>query len=245
MTLLVGSHASMTTALVSYLWQSTAFAAVAWLLTLALRKCPARVRFSVWMFASVKFLIPFVLMTNLGAHWARPNVQPQVRLAFFTMIEEFSQPFAPDHASAAGPAVLEHPAPIPSSGFVLLAALWLCGCLVMLVRWMVQWMRARRVIKDALPVDEGREVRALRRAEAEAGTRKAIPIVVTPRAIEPGIFGAIRPVLLWPERLSEQLDDLQIEAIVAHELEHVRRRDNLTSAVHTVVEALFWFHPAV
>jgi len=101
------------------------------------------------------------------------------------------------------------------------------------------------VINDASPVDEGREFRALRRVEAEARSRKPIPIVVTRRALEPGIFGVIRPVLLWPVRLSEKLDDLQIEAIVAHELEHVRRRDNLIAAVHTLVKALFWFHPAV
>jgi beta-lactamase regulating signal transducer with metallopeptidase domain len=50
---------------------------------------------------------------------------------------------------------------------------------------------------------------------------------------------------MWPERLSEQLDDLQIEAILAHELEHVRRRDNLISTVHALVQALFWFNPIV
>src|SRR5580700_467720 len=37
----------------------------------------------------------------------------------------------------------------------------------------------------------------------------------------------------------------QLEAIVAHELCHVRRRDNLTAAIHMVVETVFWFHPLV
>jgi bla regulator protein BlaR1 len=245
MTILVASNASMSSALVNHLWQSTAFAAIAWLLTLALLKYPARVRFSVWMLASIKFLIPFALLTSLGAHWARPNPQHQVHVVFYTVIQEFSQPFVAGHATAAGPAALGHSVDIRSSGFVLLATLWLCGCLVMVVRWTLQWMSARRVINDAAPVDEGREVLALRRVEAEARSRKPIAIVITSRALEPGIFGVIRPVLLWPERLSEQLDDLQIEAIVAHELEHVRRRDNLISAVHALVEALFWFHPAV
>jgi uncharacterized protein (TIGR03435 family) len=85
---------------------------------------------------------------------------------------------------------------------------------------------------------------ALRSAEADAGIRKPIPIVITTRAVEPGIFGVILPVLLWPAGLSEQLEDAQIDAIMAHELEHVRRRDNLTFAIHRMVEALFWFHPA-
>jgi bla regulator protein BlaR1 len=245
MTIPDGVGPNMTTALASHLWQSTAFAAVAWLLALALRNYPARVRFAVWMSASVKFLVPFVLLTSLGAHWATPNSKPQTRIAFYTMIEEFSQPFAHGHVSPAGRIVPVHSAQIYSSVFVMLASLWLCGCLVSLVRWAAQWLGARRVINDATPVDEGPEVRALRRAEAEARTRRPIPIVITSRAMEPGIFGVIRPVLLWPADLSQHLDDSQIDSIVIHELEHIRRCDNLTATVHAVIKALFWFHPAV
>jgi uncharacterized protein (TIGR03435 family) len=50
---------------------------------------------------------------------------------------------------------------------------------------------------------------------------------------------------LLPEGLSERLTPEQFEAIVGHELCHVRRRDNLSSAIHMVVESLFWFHPVV
>jgi bla regulator protein BlaR1 len=63
--------------------------------------------------------------------------------------------------------------------------------------------------------------------------------------IEPGIFGILRPVLMLPEGILERLTPEQLRAIVAHEMCHVRRRDNLTFAVHMIVEALFWFHPAV
>jgi uncharacterized protein (TIGR03435 family) len=50
---------------------------------------------------------------------------------------------------------------------------------------------------------------------------------------------------MLPDGLSEHLTPEQFEAIVAHELCHVRRRDNLSSAIHMVVESLFWFHPLV
>lgn len=64
-------------------------------------------------------------------------------------------------------------------------------------------------------------------------------------SLEPGIFGMVRPVLIWPERVSERFDNAQLEAVIAHELGHVRRRDNLAAAVHMLVEAIFWFHPLV
>ena len=62
---------------------------------------------------------------------------------------------------------------------------------------------------------------------------------------EPGVFGIFRPVLLLPEGILERLSPLQLQAIIAHELCHVRRRDNLTAAIHMVIESIFWFHPLV
>ena len=48
-----------------------------------------------------------------------------------------------------------------------------------------------------------------------------------------------------PDGVAGQLTEPQLDAILAHELCHVRRRDNLAAAIHMVVEALFWFHPLV
>lgn len=52
-------------------------------------------------------------------------------------------------------------------------------------------------------------------------------------------------MLLWPAAIVGQLSADHVESIVAHELCHVRRRDNLTAMLHMLVEALFWFHPFV
>jgi len=49
--------------------------------------------------------------------------------------------------------------------------------------------------------------------------------------------------LLLPEGITERLTPPQLEAVLAHELCHVRRQDNLTAAIHMVVETIFWFHP--
>jgi bla regulator protein BlaR1 len=64
-------------------------------------------------------------------------------------------------------------------------------------------------------------------------------------SLEPWIFGIASPVLVWPHGISERLDDAHVEAILAHEVGHVRRRDNLFAAIHMLVEAIFWFHPLV
>jgi len=50
----------------NHLWQSTLFVALAWLVTLALRRHGARVRYSLWAAASLKFFLPFSWLIGLG-----------------------------------------------------------------------------------------------------------------------------------------------------------------------------------
>jgi uncharacterized protein (TIGR03435 family) len=232
-------------ALFNHLWQSTVVVLIAWLVTLALRKNPARIRFCVWMFASVKFLVPFALLASLGARWARTVAGRPVGSALYSTVEEISQPFQQAQTQPAT-SLLSAPAAHAFEFLVpMLAGAWFCGVLTVLAVWALRWRRMARTVTESVVIDEGREVIALRRAERSAGIRSPIPLLLSPRAIEPGIFGVIRPVLLWPEGISERLTDAQIEAIAAHEVEHVRRRDNLTSTIHMLAEALFWFHPAL
>jgi tetratricopeptide (TPR) repeat protein len=73
----------------------------------------------------------------------------------------------------------------------------------------------------------------------------SVPVHSYPGLLEPGVVGFWRPVLLLPADIQTRLTSRQLEAVLAHELCHVRRRDNLTSAIHMIVEAVFWFHPLV
>ena len=127
----------------------------------------------------------------------------------------------------------------------LLTAAWLGGFVVVLSIWCIRWRRIGVAIREAAPLREGREIEALRRLNRIAGMRAPLEMVVSQTSLEPGVFGIARPVLIWPEGISEHLDDAHLEAVLAHEVWHVRRRDNLAAAIHMAVEALFWFHPLV
>jgi bla regulator protein BlaR1 len=232
-------------ALGNHLWQSTVFAFMAGLLTLFLRKNQARTRYWLWLAASAKFLIPFSLLVSLGSHLSWLHTSPASKAGLYLAMEEVSQPFTHPTvsiptltASAVSPGRL-HLLP------ALLTAAWLCGFVAVLCVWGMRWRRVFAAMRDAGPLQEGREVEALRRLERVGGVRKRIEMLVSRASLEPGIFGIVRPVLIWPEGISERLEDAHLEAILAHEVWHVRRRDNLSSAIHMAVEALFWFHPLV
>jgi bla regulator protein BlaR1 len=233
----------------NHLWQSTLLAIVAGLLTLMLRKNQARARYWLWLAASLKFLVPFSLVVGIGGHivWARTS--DGIETGFTFAMDELSQPFtqpvteASSHATASiAPTVfasIAHLLPI------IIPAVWLCGFLAVIFVWCARWRRMCLVMRDAEPLHAGREMETLRRLERTGGLRKSIEILLSRASLEPGVFGIARPVLVWPQGISERLDDAHVEAILAHEVGHVRRRDNLFAALHMLVEAIFWFHPLV
>ena len=237
--------------LCNHLWQSTLFAGVVALLALALRKYPARARHWLWMAASAKFLIPFSLLIAVGSQLARPTHPTQSQTTTYLAIDEMSQPFTADGALAAPIPVAASPSRSPIATLpIVLTTAWLCGFLTVLASWLVQWRRVARSMREATPLREGRVLESLRRIEQLARVSRPIPVFSSPHSMEPstmepGIFGILRPVLLWPADLSVHLDDAHLEAVLAHEACHVRRRDNLTSLLHMLVEAVFWFHPLV
>ncbi len=220
-------HEGWTAALVNHLWQSTAVVVIAWLLAVALKKNHARVRYWIWIAASVKFLLPFSLLIAAG-EWLRSLVPvPAAQPGVASVMEQVTQPFGQAQFFNVGSAPV--PAHHASHWPAVLVAVWLCGALFLAIRFGLAWAKMNAIKRRARPFALGADV----------------PVLSSSAPIEPGIFGILRPVLLLPEGIPERLSAEQMRAVVAHEMCHVRRRDNLTFAIHMVVETLFWFHPMV
>jgi uncharacterized protein (TIGR03435 family) len=229
----------------NHLWQSTLFAIAAALLALLLRKHNARARHWLWMAASLKFLVPFSVLVSLGSRLPfAPAAASPVRPEVYFAVEEISRPFTQIGVSvpASQPSILSTILPQISQGIV---AVWLVGFLAVLTVWIARWLRISAVMRRAVTLRDGREVAVLRRVERVGGIRRPIEMLLSQTSLEPGIFGIARPVLVWPEGISKHLDDMHLEAVIAHEVWHVRRRDNLFAALHMLVEAVFWFYPLV
>ncbi len=105
-------NSGWTAALFNHLWQSTCVVLVAWLLSRALRSNPARVRYSIWMLASVKFLVPFALLANLGSRWAKPVAGRAIGSVLYTAVDEISRPFQQTQSTLAPSVVSSHPADV-------------------------------------------------------------------------------------------------------------------------------------
>lgn len=215
----------MLSELTNHLWQSTIFALAAGLVTIGFRQNRAQVRYWLWFCASCKFLVPLSLLMSLGSRFEWPPVSQDLAAApavQFTLVQ-ISQPFSGAVAPAPATPVTRDWAALTIFGF------WACGFIALIVLRSRGWRHIRAAVRSSTPIDV-------------PGT---IQIRSSPGLLEPGVVGLFRPIFLLPAGIAERLQPPQLKAVLAHEMCHARRRDNLTSTIHMVVEAVFWFHPLV
>jgi len=217
--------------IINHLWQSTAFTLLIALAAKAFRRNSPRLRYWLWLAASIKFLIPFSLIVSAGA---RVQLPPETVLPHADAVVQISKYFAPASASERYfDSTFELSAAIPGRAVfprgLALTAVWLMGVFLLTARWFRRWRSIHRAVD--------RSTRLL--------IHSSVPIFSSPALMEPGVFGFFRPVLVMPEGIAEKLTPKQFEAILAHELRHIKCFDNFTAAFHMGIETLFWFHPLV
>jgi bla regulator protein blaR1 len=203
--------------LANHLWQSTLFVVLVAILSHWLRRDGAHVRYWLWWIASIKFLVPFSVLTAIGTQLAGDSPVAFVPEVWSIRAEVVAKPFA----DAWSPGML-------------LLAVWAAGTTALVVRWIASAARLRGLLARAEPA-----------APVALGGSRRIPVYGTNERVEPGIVGVLRPVLVLPHGIDERLTPAQLEAVLTHEFGHIQRRDNLTAAAHMLVEAVFWFHPLV
>ena len=187
--------------LTNHLWQSTLFAVAVALASLAFRKNRAQVRYCLWLSASIKFLVPFALLMNLGnSLWgvfaARQIATELAPPAVSLTVEQIAQPFT-GSLSLAPSATLTHTAHwIP----IAILSVWVCGFLAVVFVRFRGWLRIRGVLRASTPID----------IQAAAAVRSS------PGLLEPGVVGVLRPVLLLPEDILQHLPQSQLQAVIAH-----------------------------
>jgi beta-lactamase regulating signal transducer with metallopeptidase domain len=212
----------MIAALLDHLWQSTLFCVAAWLITLTLRSNGAALRHAVWLLASLKFLVPFSVFIGIGSYIGLPaaRIADNQPLFLGDALQSAATLVAPTSALRAADA--------DSTSFfaVALLTIWLGGAALVALRWLAAWRVVNSMVRAARPAPG-----------APADAR------ITHADIEPAVARVFHPVVLLPAALLGRLSDAQMNAVLAHEYQHIERRDNLTARIHGLVEMLFWFHP--
>jgi beta-lactamase regulating signal transducer with metallopeptidase domain len=230
-------------ALFHFLWQGALVALALAILRVALARRSPAIRYVVACGALALLLVlPVATAWSIAARGTAPT------------------PLAPSgSASAAAAGPWEPPAPdatraalLPDSLGSRLEAfrpwallLWFAGVLVFSLRFLGGfWTASRMTRRGTRPASEEWRARLGFLANRLAVTR---PVRLLESAIVkvPTAIGALRPAILIPASVFTGLPARGIEALIAHELAHVRRHDYLVNLLQTLVETLLFYHPAV
>jgi beta-lactamase regulating signal transducer with metallopeptidase domain len=213
--------------LVHFLWQGAALGLAAWALLRALPDTRPQARY-----AAAVGALGVMAACPLLTFWMMWPADGAVASTAGGLRGTVAQAFVP-----------AQPAPVEWSIWVVAA--WMTGVASFSVRaaggWLVAWRRQRR---DRSPLP-GQWCEAVARLAEQAGVTRAVRWFVSSRVDSPQVFGWWKPVVLIPLSALTAMPAAHLEALLAHELAHIRRHDFLVNCFQIAVETLLFYHPAV
>jgi tetratricopeptide (TPR) repeat protein/Zn-dependent protease with chaperone function len=213
----------------AHLAASTLVALAALAATLVLRRQRAASRHAILFLALLRFAVPTGWMTDVG-HVLVRVVPGHARAQ--QAAEDLAWLLRGPGVGASMARVAGREAGIPYGAF-----LWAAGVAVCLGIWA---LRAWRRIPAVRPATES-ETGIFQRVACGRG----LQLRIVAAEVTPGAWGWWRPRVILPDGLSAQLTEAELEAVLAHEVAHVRRHDNLVAAIAHAIVSVFWFHPLV
>ena len=226
-------------ALLHFLWQGAVIGIAAALVLLALRRRAAQTRYLVACAGLLLMAIVPIVVTarNLADDPARQTpviVTPTDAVAVATETVAVTSarpaPFSREWLEMRAPYVL---------------AAWSAGVLLLGAQLVIGWLCIERIRRRATPLTEDRWTTAVNRLAMRLGVARSLRLVQSALVEVPAVVGWIRPMIVVPVSALAGLSPQYVEALLAHELAHVRRADYLVNVIQSVIETLLFYHPAV
>ena len=134
---------------------------------------------------------------------------------------------------------------MPASWALYIFAGWLLIAAAGLVRVGIGFWHLHRLRKRCVPVDVAALDPLLRKTVEELDSPRPVAVCVSDHLRVPAAIGFMRPLVVMPSWAMQELSPTELNAILLHELAHLRRWDDWTHLIQKILGALFFFHPAV
>ena len=126
-----------------------------------------------------------------------------------------------------------------------LVILWIVGVLFLSLRLLATWARVQWIKKTGRLVSDQRLSNSVQAIRRRLGIDRVVDLLESASVEVPTVIGWLKPAILLPVSALSGLSNTQIEAILAHELAHIRRADYIVNLLQSIVETVLFFHPAV
>jgi beta-lactamase regulating signal transducer with metallopeptidase domain len=227
-------------ALLHFVWQGTIVGLTIAVALRALAQSRATIRYGV---ASAGLLA--MLLAPVATLMTEPDPAPAMshRAAVYAAPPERDSILVDAGRSAPS---LASPVAEPAASRVLhLAVLvWMAGVLLLSARLLAAAFAVTRLTRSTTPVDAALSVR-VRDLARRLGVTRAIRVFESAAVKVPTVVGSLRPVILLPVSAITGLPAAHLDAVLVHELAHVRRHDYLVNLLQVAIETLLFYHPAV
>jgi beta-lactamase regulating signal transducer with metallopeptidase domain len=228
------------------LWQFTAIAFITGILLLGFRQKSAQFRYLLTNFALLTGLLAAIGTFSWYAASPAP-VAPNTPQPIASVAAANQQP-APENLP-----VLPHTPAVQEEDMYtyfnqhlpLVVVLWCAGIAVFLLRLLGNLLRVYDMRQRMNFSVDPYWTDLLQQLIQKSGFNKGVALLESALVRSPLTIGHFSPVILFPIGVINRLSEQEVEAILAHELAHVLRRDYLLNILQSFVEALFYFHPAV
>lgn len=228
-------------ALVHFVWQGAAIGLVSYVAFRVVRTS-ASARYAIGVGALVAMLIAPVATFLILANEPAASVPSRASLAGDVAVVIPAGPGTVLNLDLGGPAPRLRVEP---DWLALTVLLWLAGVAFFSLRLVGGWIVARRFAWRAVhPASDRIQVLARQLADRLA-VHRAVAILQSSAVAVPVMLGWLKPTIVLPVAALSGLSPMQMEALLAHELAHVRRHDYLVNLLQSVAEALLFYHPAV
>lgn len=124
-------------------------------------------------------------------------------------------------------------------------SLWMMGIVLLSLNHIGGFLYTGRLRRHGLVEAEEALHRSFERLIVQSGISRPVSLFESWLVKVPMVIGYFKPVVLFPVGLSTGLSAAEIEAILAHEIAHIRRHDFLINILQSIVEVLLFFHPGV
>jgi beta-lactamase regulating signal transducer with metallopeptidase domain len=244
-------------ALLQFVWQGALVGVLTAAVLAILRRSAADVRYVVSSVALALMLTLPVVTTIQMLTSAKVPSAPRVQAVVESAGAEGpalreSRDTAPTGRASAGeglegvPSMVAAPASWPIQEWLpMLVSVWLAGVAMLTLRLLSGWVWVQRMKShEAQPANERLEALG-RRLMRRLHIGRAVRFLESRSVDVPTVIGWLSPVVLLPVSVLAALTPRQVEAILAHELAHIRRHDYVVNLLQTLVETLLFYHPAV
>ena len=126
-----------------------------------------------------------------------------------------------------------------------LMSAWMCGVLLLSLRTVLAWRQAQALTREGTRQPGGPATMALVRMMERTRVSRPVRLLESAALEVPTVVGLWRPLILVPTSTLTGLSVAQLEAVLAHELAHIRRHDYLVNLLQALVETALFYHPAV